>query len=137
MGPWFQYFKRPFPSTQGLSAYRFPGLLVHLPVIGAFLVLGLLLLGHAPHLLPLLPLYLVLGVYLGRDLSILCHYAPLLTVACLAGALAGLAFVKEIAEAANTIKTHIGISPTAFAVGFTIVLLATFATYVRWFANRP
>ena len=44
MSPWLQYFKKPFPSAKGFSPYRFPGILVHLPVIGAFLVLGLLLL---------------------------------------------------------------------------------------------
>jgi hypothetical protein len=111
--------------------------MVHLPVIGAFLVLGHLFLAGAPRLLYQLPLYLFLGVYLGRDLALLCHYAPLLTIVCVAAALAALGFVKQIVTAADAIKTHIGLPPTGLAIGATLVLLATFATYVRWFANKP
>jgi len=137
MSPWLQYFIRPFPSVKGFSAYRFPGMFVHLPVIGAFLLFGLLLLGNVPHLLPLLPLYLVFGVYLGRDLAILCHYVPLLTLICLGATLAGLGYVKQIAAAMSAIKAHTGISPACFAIGFTLVLVVIFATYVRWFVKRP
>ena len=136
MNPWFQYFKRPFPSVEGFSSYRFPGIAVHLPVIGAFLLFGLLLLGNIPHLLPLLLIYLVLGVYLGRDLAILCHYAPLLTIICLAATLAGLCLVKQIAVAMDAIKTHIGVSPAYPAIGFTLVLAVMFAYYVRWFVKK-
>jgi hypothetical protein len=137
MSPWLQYFNRPFPSLKGFSAYRFPGMLVHLPIIGVFLLFGLLLLGNVPHLLPLLPLYLVLGIYLGRDLAILCHYAPLLTLVCMAATLIGLNYLKPIVAATDAIKTRTGISPACFAVGFTLVLVVMFATYVRWFVNRP
>ena len=137
MNPWLQYFAGPFPSTKGFSAYRFPGMLVHLPIIGAFLLFGLLLLGNVPHLLPLLPLYLVPGAYLGRDVAIRCHYAPLLTIVPLALTLAGLGYVKQIAAAMDAIKARAGISPVCFAIGLTLVLVVMFATYVRCFVKRP
>jgi hypothetical protein len=77
---WLYYFRSPFPSRQGFSAYRFPGLLVHLPLIVTSALTGLLLCGpHAP-LRPLIVLWLVAGVYLGRDFTILCHYAPPLII---------------------------------------------------------
>jgi hypothetical protein len=76
------YFRSPFPSTRGFSAYRMPGALVHLPLLLAATVAGFFLCWPHPLLRPLLILWVLAGLYLGRDLAIWCHYAPLLTLIC-------------------------------------------------------
>jgi prepilin signal peptidase PulO-like enzyme (type II secretory pathway) len=78
---WLQYFRSPFPGTQGFSSYRFPGVLVHLPVWAAFLLLGVLLCDGHTWLWTLLPFYFMAGFYIGRDLAIYAHYNPLITLA--------------------------------------------------------
>jgi hypothetical protein len=56
------YFRVPFPSRQGFSAYRFPGLAAHVPFFIVFSLLGLLLCGAGP----LLVVWMAAGLYLGR-----------------------------------------------------------------------
>src|SRR6185437_14219425 len=68
------YFRVPFPSRQGFSAYRFPGLAAHIPFFVVFSLSGLLLSGASPLLL----VWMVAGLYLGRDAAVICHYAPVL-----------------------------------------------------------
>jgi hypothetical protein len=76
------YFRSPFPSTQGFSAYRMPGMAVHGPLFLAFTLVGFLLCWPQPMMRPLIPLWALAGLYLGRDLAIFCHYSPLLTLIC-------------------------------------------------------
>jgi hypothetical protein len=80
------YFKHPFPKAEGFSAYKMPGLLVHVPVILIFGSLGVWLCGGDPWLYPLFLVYAVAGVYLGRDLAILAHYHGLILLGVLAAA---------------------------------------------------
>jgi hypothetical protein len=68
------YFRSPFPSRQGFSAYRFPGPAVHLPLFFIFALTGFLLCG--PRLLLLI--WLIAGLYIGRDVAVFSHYAPVL-----------------------------------------------------------
>lgn len=74
------YFGSPFPSTKGFSAYRTPGVAVHGPLILCFSLVGVLLCWPHSGLRPLLVFWVLAGVYLGRDITILCHYNPLLTL---------------------------------------------------------
>lgn len=74
------YFRSPFPSTKGFSAYRMPGAAVHAPLILAFSLVGLFLCGSHALLRPLVAVWMLAGLYLGRDITILCHYSPLLTL---------------------------------------------------------
>jgi hypothetical protein len=76
----FSYFRAPFPSVKGFSAYRMPGVAVHIPLLLASVFVGFLLCWPHPMLRPLLVVWVLAGLYLGRDLAILCHYAPLLTL---------------------------------------------------------
>src|SRR5438477_2317850 len=76
----FSYFRSPFPSTAGFSAYRMPGMAVHGPFIISFAFLGFCLCWPHAMLRPLLIVWLLAGVYLGRDITILCHYNALLTL---------------------------------------------------------
>jgi hypothetical protein len=68
------YFRSPFPSRQGFSAYRFPGPAAHLPLFFIFALTGFLLCGPGA----LLVVWLVAGLYIGRDIAVLSHYAPVL-----------------------------------------------------------
>ena len=86
------YFRSPFPSTKGFAAYRMPGALVHLPLMAAATLVGFLLCWSHPMLRPLLIVWVLAGLYLGRDLAILCHYAPLLTLVC--WAMCGLVLLR-------------------------------------------
>ena len=74
------YFRSPFPSRDGFSAYRMPGAAVHGPLIFAFSFVGFFLCWPHPLLRPLLVVWILAGVYLGRDIAIRCHYFPLLTL---------------------------------------------------------
>jgi len=74
------YFRSPFPSTRGFSAYRMPGVAVHGPLIFSAAFVGFLLCWPHPMLRPLLIVWVLAGLYLGRDIAILCHYNPLLTL---------------------------------------------------------
>jgi hypothetical protein len=130
MNRWREYFSRPFPSVKGSSPYRFPGLIVHLPFIAAFLLLGLLLLNGSPALLSLLTVYAIVGLYLGRDLAILCHYMPLLTLIGMIGGVAGLAYLKQISAVFRSIPVQVGISPQALAIVVTLVIGVLFTLYV-------
>ncbi len=74
------YFRSPFPSTKGFSAYRMPGVAVHGPLIFAFAFVGFFLCWPHPMLRLFLIVWVLAGLYLGRDIAILCHYNPLLTL---------------------------------------------------------
>ena len=73
------YLKSPFPRSEGFSAYRFPGVAVHLPVWGIILLVGYYLCWDEAWLRPLLIIYLISGCYLGRDIAILAHYGCFIT----------------------------------------------------------
>jgi hypothetical protein len=62
-----------------------PGVAVHGPLILAASLLGFLLCWPHPMLRPLVAAWVLAGVYPGRDLTIRCHYNPLLTILCWAG----------------------------------------------------
>ena len=79
------YFRSPFPSAEGFSAYRMPGMVVHAPLIFAAGLIGLALCWSHPALRPMVIVWVLAVVYLGRDAAILCHYNPLLTLTCWAG----------------------------------------------------
>jgi hypothetical protein len=76
----FSYFRYPFPSSQGFSAYRMPGMAIHGPLIMAFTFTGFALCWPHPALRWLLIVWAVAGLYFGRDIAIYCHYAPILTL---------------------------------------------------------
>lgn len=86
------YFFRPFPSREGFSAYRSPGPLAHIPFFLALSLIGLVLVGPKPLLL----LWMLVGLYLGRDVAIVCHYAPVLLVAIWAAIFVLLAETRHV-----------------------------------------
>jgi hypothetical protein len=118
------YFRSPFPSTAGFSAYRMPGVAVHAPMIVSFALVGFLLCWPHPVLRPLLIVWVLAGLYLGRDVAILCHYNPLLTLVSWA------AFVALLVSPARIAKfgaTHVAIPVILSIVVGAVLLLVAFA----------
>jgi hypothetical protein len=68
------YFLRPFPKAEGFSPYRFPGFAAHLPIWGLIAGMGFYWCWPVEGLRPLIALWILAGLYLGRDLAIMCHY---------------------------------------------------------------
>jgi hypothetical protein len=118
----FSYFRSPFPSTQGFSAYRIPGVAVHGPLILASSLAGFLLCWPHAILRPLVMVWVLAGLYLGRDVTILCHYNPLLTL--LAWAASGFVLFR-LGPMANFGRSHV-VMPAVLsgAVGVVLVLVA-------------
>jgi hypothetical protein len=115
----FHYFRGPFPSQKGFSAYRMPGMAVHGPFIFALSCIGFLLCWPHPSLRVLVIVWVLAGLYLGRDIAILCHYNPLLTLiswAAFAAVLFKMNFIARFGAA------HI-LLPAALSVGLGLTLL--------------
>lgn len=124
--PLIDYLRHPFPKAKGFSAYRFPGLIVHLPIALLFLVLGASLTLSEPYLWPLLLLYLVAGIYLGRDLAILAHYNPLITLAVLGG-------IIWLIASPDTLRALLsGSRNPILSLAITLSVAAGFGAWVRW-----
>jgi len=123
----FSYFRHPFPSSEGFSAYRMPGIAVHGPLILASSLAGFLLCWPHTMLRPLLILWVLGGLYLGRDLTILCHYNPLLTL--LSWAVSGFVLFKP-GVIANFGRSHV-LVPALLSAVVGIVLIAVAFAFTR------
>lgn len=125
------YFATPFPRGQGFSPYRFPGLIVHIPILLLFVSVGVHLTWWNPWLCPFFVVYLAAGIYLGRDLAILAHYNPLITLGVVAGLLGAVFFPQSIAK----------IWPPAgswlVSLGSTSAVGVSFGFWVRWRTPDP
>jgi hypothetical protein len=120
------YFRFPFPSAKGFSAYRTPGVAVHMPLILSFTAVGFFLCMPHPHLRILLPVWFLAGLYLGRDITILCHYNPLLTL--LSWAASAFVFFRP-APIARFGAAHTVLSALlSIALGLLLLIIASVAT---------
>jgi hypothetical protein len=95
-----------------------PGLAVHGPLILTFSSVGFLLCWPHPVLRPALIVWFIAGLYLSRDVAILCHYAPLLTL--ISWGVSIVVLVKS-ASIARFGVSHTVI-PAIFSVALTCVL---------------
>ena len=127
------YFIRPFPGTQGFSAYRFPGMLVHIPLFLVFLFLGLYLNLGTIWLRPFILLYIVIGLYLGRDIAIYAHYNPLITVAVILFIIFSPALITKVLQ---PLRTSLGESFPFFALILDLGTLAAYIFYVRSWVTK-
>jgi len=127
------YFIRPFPSTQGFSAYRFPGILVHLPLFLTFLFLGLYLNLGTMWLWPFIILYIVIGLYLGRDIAVYAHYNPLITLAVILFIIFSPALITKCIQ---PLKTTLGETFPFFALVLDLSCLAAYTFYVRSWVKK-
>jgi hypothetical protein len=55
---------------------------VHGPLFFGFTLAGFLLCWPQPMMRLFVPVWALAGLYLGRDVAIFCHYAPVLTLIC-------------------------------------------------------
>jgi hypothetical protein len=120
----FSYFRSPFPSTQGFSAYRMPGVAVHGPLILASALVGFFLCWPHAVLRPLTVIWVLAGLYLGRDIAVLCHYNGLLTL--VSWGASALVFIKP-GQIARFGASHIVISALLSVVVGTVLFLVAFA----------
>jgi hypothetical protein len=127
------YFARPFPRTGGFSAYRFPGMFVHIPLFFIFLYLGFYLNWETPALRPFMLLYLILGIYVSRDIAIYAHYMPLLILAVLAVLIFSPSLVKGVLM---PLKASLGSAFPTFAMLVDIAALVAFVWYVRHWVKK-
>ncbi len=127
------YFIRPFPSTQGFSAYRFPGILVHIPLFLIFLSLGLYLNLGTTWLRPFIVLYLVIGLYLGRDIAIYAHYNPLIIVAIILLIVFSPTLITKVL---NPLKMSLDETFPFFALPLDLGCLAAYTFYVRFWVRK-
>jgi len=127
------YFLRPFPSTEGFSAYCFPGILVHLPLFLTFLFLGLYLNMGATWLWPFIVLYIVIGLYLGRDIAICAHYNPLITLAVILFIIFSPALITKCIQ---PLRTALGVTFPFFALVLDLGCLAAYIFYVRSWVRK-
>lgn len=126
IAPLIDYLRRPFPKAEGFSPYRFPGMVVHLPIILWFLTLGASLTLWDPVLWALLPVYLVVGVYLGRDLAIYAHYNLLITLGVIGGSVWLLASPETLGSLLESRNIPL-------SVAITVTVTAGFCAWVKWF----
>jgi hypothetical protein len=127
------YFARPFPGTGGFSAYRFPGVFVHIPLFFIFLYLGLYLNWGTPELRPFMILYLILGLYVGRDIAIYAHYMPLITLAVILLIIFSPSLITRVLE---PLKMSLGGSFPFFSFCLDLVTLAAYIFYVRSWVRK-
>lgn len=125
------YFKAPFPSAQGFSPYRAPGLMVHLPILIGFLLLGWSFCRASHYLWPLMLIYFVAGLYIGRDWAIGAHYNPLITLLVWGAMILAAIYAAEIVGYLNRRGPF---SPWT-ALGVTLLVGAVFAFEVGCMAG--
>ena len=127
------YFIRPFPSTEGFSAYRFPGILVHVPLFLIFLFIGLYLNLGTPWLRPFIVLYIVIGLYLGRDIAIYAHYYPLIILAVILLIIFSPALITKCLQ---PLRITLGETFPFFALVLDLGCLAAYIFYVRSWVRK-
>ena len=121
-----QYFRSPFPSAKGFSAYRMPGIAVHAPLFFAFLFVGFFFCWPHAILRPLLLIWILAGLYLGRDIAIYCHYAPLLTL--LSWAAAGAVLIKLAAIARFGASHFVASAMLSVLLAALLIFVAVYGT---------
>jgi hypothetical protein len=127
------YFIRPFPGTQGFSAYRFPGILVHIPLFLILLYIGLYLNLGTPWLRPFILLYIVIGLYLGRDIAVYAHYVPLITLAVILLIIFSPSLITKVLQ---PLKMALGETFPFFALVLDLGCLAAYTFYVRAWVRK-
>jgi hypothetical protein len=130
---YIQYFRKPFPGASGFSAYRFPGLLVHIPVFLAISFIGFYLNFDDPWTRAFILFYFFLGLYLGRDIAVYAHYNPLI-IAAVAAIL--IFFPSLFNMTLKPLKSILGGWFTLFSVIADLVIIFEFVLYVHRWAKK-
>ncbi len=130
------YFRQPIPPTGGFSPARNTFGIVQVPVIFLFTAIGFFLCWGDVWLRPLISIYFVVGLYIGRDWTIAAHYG--LHVGCLFGLLGWILFfllviaLPKIPEGGHPFLHGLGrLEHAALAGGGAALLLAFFAIHIQ------
>ncbi len=107
-----------------------PGMAVHGPLLFAAAFLGFFLCWPHPILRPFLMVWILAGLYLGRDIAIFCHYNPLLTL--LSWIAFGFVLIKP-AAIAKFGASHV-VVPALLSIVLSAILLRVAFTMTR---ERP
>jgi hypothetical protein len=106
-----------------------PGAAVHGPLILAATAVGFFLCWPHSMLRPLLVVWVLAGLYLGRDIAVLCHYNPLLTLVAWA---ASAVVLFRPGPIANFGRSHAVVAAgLSAAIGLVLLLVAWAATRER------
>jgi len=93
-----------------------------------FLFIGLYLNLGTPWLRPFIILYIVIGLYLGRDIAVYAHYNPLITVAVVLLIIFSPSLITKVLQ---PLKTALGETFPFFALVLDLGCLAAYTFYVR------
>ena len=121
-----RYFKNPLYGISSSSSYRMPNSLVHLPVILMLPYFGIFICG--PEAKPLLPLYFIIALYIGRDLVILSYknyYVPV----CLW--IVFILFLTHKTEIADFLTFH----SLQLSISITLTITVAFILYIIIFTR--
>ncbi len=136
---YFHYFKIPFPGRRGFSPYRSPGPFIHILAMFCCLFLGLFLSANETTLRILVPLFLFIGLYAGRDIAIYAHYNPLLTLLVPGAAFMSVKFLTPDNRLFldRAMKDCLGLDFGFFSLAVTVAVSGLFALHVhRWSSNH-
>ncbi len=118
------YFTCIIPPRTGFSPYRSPGWAVQLPIMLMALYWGLRLCVAMPWLGALASIYVVAGTSLGRDLAVVAHYNPFISLATWAAFLAHIIYIPKWELALKKWQAAQPHWATATAITIAIVLAA-------------
>ncbi|MCJ7546938.1 MAG: hypothetical protein MUP30_08970 [Deltaproteobacteria bacterium] len=108
-------------------------MLVHIPLFLIFLFLGLYLNLGTTWLWPFIALYIVIGLYLGRDIAIYAHYNPLITLAVILFIIFSPALITKVLQ---PLKMALGETFPFFALVLDLGILAAYIFYVRSWVKK-
>ena len=99
--------------------------MAHLPFLLSSTLVGFLLCWPHPLLRPLVAVWFLAGLYLGRDFAIFCHYAPFLVLAVWAG----VVFLLPKARVIGAFGTSHTAMAAALSLAVAVLLLAQVYRY--------
>jgi hypothetical protein len=108
-------------------------MLVHLPLFFIFLFIGLYLNLGTPWLRPFIVVYIVIGLYLGRDIAIYAHYNPLIILAIILLIIFSPTLVTKCLQ---PLRTAFGETFPFFALLLDLGCLTAYTFYVRAWVKK-
>ena len=126
MDKYIRYFNGPIPSIKRLASYRFPGGLVHMPVVIICAFTGIYICGDEARFF--LPIYFIVGLYFGRDLAILAHYNFIISVTVWILLVLLLIFKDQLGML-------FAIDTFTMSAGISALLLIAFLMYVKLYVD--
>ena len=108
-------------------------MLVHLPLFFIFLFLGLYLNLGTTWLWPFIVLYIVIGLYLGRDIAIYAHYNPLIILTVILFIIFSPSLITKVLQ---PLRTAFGRGFPFFSLCLDLGALAAYTFYVRAWVSK-